>query len=105
MKNVAMPSKPAVCRRCRFSSMSRFAALAVAFLASTSFASDRLPGAMIEWPFVGSVQEHTKYSAADEITAADVGELEIAWQWEPNEKPLEEYGTRPGPARSRQRPL
>ena len=24
-------------------------------------------------------------------------ELEIAWQWEPDEKPLEAYGTRPGP--------
>ena len=34
---------------------------------------------------------------AAEIAAANVGELEIVWQWEPNEAPLEEYGTRPGP--------
>ena len=51
---------------------------------------------MIEWPYVGAQQAHSKYSAADDITAANVGELEIAWQWEPNERPLEEYGTRPG---------
>ena len=49
------------------------------------------------WPFVGSDQAHTKYSVAFEITAANVGELEIVWRWEPNEAPLEEYETRPGP--------
>ncbi len=52
---------------------------------------------MTEWLYVGSDQAHTKYSAAEEITAANVGELKIAWQWEPNEMPLDEYGTRPGP--------
>ncbi len=51
---------------------------------------------MLEWPHVGAEQTHTKYSAADAITPANVGELEIAWQWEPNETPFEEYGTRPG---------
>ncbi|MCY4429249.1 MAG: pyrroloquinoline quinone-dependent dehydrogenase [Rhodospirillales bacterium] len=52
---------------------------------------------MIEWPYVGAGQAHTKYSAIEDITAANVGELEIVWQWEPNETPLEEYGTWPGP--------
>ena len=55
------------------------------------------PEATTGWPFVGSDQAHTKYSEAEEITAANVGELEIAWTWEPNEAPLEEFGTRPGP--------
>ena len=58
------------------------------------------PGAATGWPFVGSDQAHTKYSAAEEITAANVGELEIAWKWRPNETPLEEYGTQPGPFQS-----
>jgi quinoprotein glucose dehydrogenase len=31
---------------------------------------------------------------------ANVGELEIVWKWEPNETPLEEYGTQPGPFQS-----
>ena len=61
----------------------------------TFFASADDPVTMIEWPYVGAEQAHTKYSAADEITAANVGELEIVWRWEPNEKPIEEYGTRP----------
>ena len=73
------------------------ATLVATALASISLASAQEQGAMIEWPHVGAEQAHTKYSAADEITAANVGELEIAWQWEPNETPLQEYGTRPGP--------
>ena len=86
--------------RTGFSAMKRLvatAALAATTLVSTVFASAEEPVAMIEWPYVGAEQAHTKYSAADEITAANVGELEIAWRWEPNEMPLEEYGTRPGP--------
>ena len=81
--------------------MQRFVA-AIAALVATALvspfpASAREPGAMIEWPYVGSGQAHTKYSTSDEITTVNVGELEIVWQWEPKEKPLEEYGTRPGP--------
>ncbi|MDE2773127.1 MAG: hypothetical protein OXI46_05410 [Gemmatimonadota bacterium] len=34
---------------------------------------------------------------AEEITAADVGELEVVWTWEPNEAVLDEYGTQPSP--------
>jgi len=49
------------------------------------------------WPFVGSDQAHTKYSTADQITVDNVGKLEIAWTWEPGERPLPEYETRPGP--------
>ena len=55
------------------------------------------PSAAAGWPFVGSDQAHTKYSAAEEITASNVGELEVAWKWEPKETPLEEYDTQPGP--------
>ncbi len=51
---------------------------------------------MLDWPYIGADQAGTKYSPADEITAANVRELEIVWQWEPNEKPLARYGTRPG---------
>ena len=98
--NGPVSSEPAVVRRCRFPPKNRFvapAALVAAVLASTLFASAREPGDMIEWPFVGSEQAQTKYSTAGDITAVNVGELEIVWQWRPNEKPLEEYGTRPGP--------
>ena len=80
--------------------MKRFVAtavLVVSALVTASLASAQEPGAMIEWPYVGAEQAHTKYSPLEDITAANVGELEIVWRWEPNEMPLEEYGTRPGP--------
>ena len=51
---------------------------------------------MIEWPYVGSDQSHSKFSPATQITANNVSNLEIAWEWEPGELPLPEYGTRPG---------
>ena len=79
----------------RFPSMKRF--VATAALLSITLAGAQEPGGMIEWPHVGTEQAHTKYSTAEEITAANVDELEIVWQWEPNAMPLAEYGTRPGP--------
>ncbi len=71
--------------------------VAMVALITMAVACTQAPVATAGWPFVGSDQAHTKYSVAAEITAANVGELEIVWQWEPNEAPLEEYGTRPGP--------
>ena len=64
--------------------------------ASASLASAQEHGGMIEWPHVGASQAHTRYSPVEDITTANVGELKIVWQWEPNERPLEEHGTRPG---------
>ena len=71
--------------------------VAMVALTTMAVACTQAPGTTADWPFVGSDQAHTKYSAAADITTANVGELEIVWQWEPNEAPLEEYGTRPGP--------
>ena len=71
--------------------------VALAALTATALACAGEPDAAVGWPFVGSDQAHTKYSAADEITTANVGELAIVWTWEPNEAPLEEHGTQPGP--------
>ena len=72
-------------------------ALPAVVLMLTTLACAQEPGTMTEWRYVGSDQGHTKYSTAEEITPTNVGELGIAWKWEPNEVPLEEYGTRPGP--------
>ena len=74
--------------------MKRFVA-AVALL-SAALAGAQEPGGTIEWPYVGAEQAHTKYARAEDLTPTTVSELEIVWHWEPNEMPLEEYGTRPG---------
>ena len=74
-----------------------FTTLATAVFLSVAPAGAQETRPMIEWPYVGAEQAHTKYSTAEGITTANVGELEIVWQWDPNEAPLEAYGTRPGP--------
>ena len=86
-----LPPNAAICEVQLMRSILVAAALALALAACGQETGDATG-----WPFVGSDQEQTKYSAADEITAANVGELEIVWRWEPRETPLEEYETRPG---------
>ena len=53
-------------------------------------------GGLVEWPYVGAEQSHTKYSRLAGIDSTNVDRLEIAWRWDPNEMPLPEYGARPG---------
>jgi quinoprotein glucose dehydrogenase len=53
------------------------------------------PPVMIEWVHQGSEQSQSKYSVASDMTPSNVGRLEIAWQWRPNERPLAD-GTQPG---------
>ena len=50
---------------------------------------------MIEWAHTGSVPSQTKYSTAADITPANVGALELAWQWHPKELPQSDQ-TQPG---------
>ena len=75
--------------------MKRITALAIAF-AVTALAGPRAQEGMIEWPYVGGDQHHTKFSTASQVTPGNVDQLEVAWTWEPQEMPLPEYGTRPG---------
>ena len=75
--------------------MKRVAALAAVIAVAApagALAQDR----MIEWPYVGGDQHHTKYSPAEQVTPENVDQLEVVWTWEPQEMPLPEYGTRPG---------
>jgi quinoprotein glucose dehydrogenase len=49
-----------------------------------------------QWPFYDGDQAGSHYSPLDQITAANVNKLAIAWEWKPNEKNLPQFGTRPG---------
>ena len=49
-----------------------------------------------EWPFYGGDQAGTKYSPLDQINRTNVRNLQVAWEWKPGEKRLEEYKTFPG---------
>ena len=70
---------------------------AVAIVASTAMLGAQAPPeGMVEWRYVGGEQSHTKYSPLADVTRANVDRLQIAWEWDPAEQPLPEYGTRPG---------
>jgi quinoprotein glucose dehydrogenase len=49
-----------------------------------------------DWPHYANDAAATHYSPLDQITAANVNRLAVAWEWKPNETPFEQYGTRPG---------
>ena len=74
------------------------AALAVA-MAAMGIAAGALraqDAGMVEWPYVGADQAASKYSPLTDINRSNVDQLEVAWTWEPNELPNQEFGTRPG---------
>src|SRR6266540_5022421 len=50
----------------------------------------------IEWPYYGSDQAGTKWSAAADINRANVASLDVAWTWKVGEKPRPEFRTQPG---------
>jgi quinoprotein glucose dehydrogenase len=52
--------------------------------------------ASVEWAHYGGDAGHGKYSAAADITAANVGGLELAWTWKTADRPMPEYNVRPG---------
>ncbi len=51
---------------------------------------------MVEWPYVGADPRNSRYSAVADVNAATVGQLQIAWRWRPEERPMPEFGTVPG---------
>ena len=75
--------------------MTRACGIAVVLGVAALGAQDR-SSEMVEWRYVGAEQAHTKYSPLDDINVSNVDQLEVAWTWEPNELPNQEFGTRPG---------
>ena len=71
------------------------AALIAAAVGATAAAQDP-SGSMVEWPYVGGDQGASKYSPLADIDVSNVERLEVAWTWEPNELPNQEFRTRPG---------
>ena len=90
-------------RTSRSAAATTAAARAVAVVVATAAAIGIAAGAlqaqdagMVEWPYVGADQAASKYSPLADINRSNVDQLEIAWTWEPNELPNQEFGTRPG---------
>jgi quinoprotein glucose dehydrogenase len=51
---------------------------------------------IVEWTHYGGDAGHGKYSTAADITAANAGDLELAWTWQTVDRPMPEYNVRPG---------
>ncbi len=51
---------------------------------------------MQEWPAYAADPGSSHYSPLTDIDRANVGRLQMAWEWKPNEDALPEFGTRPG---------
>jgi quinoprotein glucose dehydrogenase len=49
-----------------------------------------------EWPVYASDAAATHYSPLSDITPANVGSLDTAWEWKTGEENLAQFGTRPG---------
>jgi len=63
---------------------------------TTLVAQQPAPSVVGAWPHYAGDQAASHYSHLDQITAANVSRLAIAWEWKPNEKVLPQFGTRPG---------
>ena len=76
----------------------RAAAIIVAVLAAAvgAPAAQENSGGIVEWSYVGADQAASKYSPLTDINRSNVDQLEVAWTWEPNELPSQEFGVRPG---------
>ena len=59
-------------------------------------AQQRARPGQVEWLYYGGDPGGTRSSPLADITAQNVGRLQVAWQWEHWETPLEQYGTTPG---------
>ena len=68
----------------------------VLVVGTTTLAAQEQAGEMVEWRYVGADQAASKYSPIADINSTNVSQLAIAWTWEPNEFPNQEFGTRPG---------
>ncbi len=69
------------------------AALTVLALAGAAAQDGRAPQS---WPAYAADNAATHYSPLTDITPANVGQLAVAWEWYPTDKPLPEFGTQPG---------
>ena len=75
--------------------MKKIYSIAVLLGTVTLAAQDR-SAEMVEWRYVGATQGASKYSPVADINRSNIEQLEVAWTWEPNEFPNQEFNTRPG---------
>ena len=76
--------------------MRRIVPATLLLLGITALAGTARQGPMQEWPVYGGDPGGAKFSPLADINQSNVTKLAVAWEWRPEDKPLDEYGTRPG---------
>ncbi len=76
--------------------MKRFWAVAIVS-GTAALMAQSPPATMVEWRYVGAEPSSSKYSSLADVTPSNVDQLEVAWEWRPDERLNEEFETRPGP--------
>ena len=71
--------------------------LVIFILATSTIAAQQPALSGVEgWPQPAGDQAASHYSPLEQLTPANVNQLQPAWEWRPNEKDLPQFGTRPG---------
>lgn len=73
-----------------------FAAWSLLLAGTLAVAARAQQPAMQEWPAYGGDPGGTKFSPLADINRGNVASLVTAWEWRPEDAPLEQFGTRPG---------
>ena len=73
-----------------------FAAWSLLLAGTLAVAARAEQPAMQEWPAYGGDPGGTKFSPLADINRGNVASLVTAWEWRPEDAPLEQFGTRPG---------
>ena len=60
----------------------RFLAAALCILPQIGMSQNLVTDDTVEWYTLGGDYAHTRYTPADEITAENFSELEVAWEWD-----------------------
>ena len=76
--------------------MRRLVPATLLIFAITALVGAARQGPMQEWPVYGGDPGGLKASPLADINQSNVERLAVAWEWRPEDQPLEEYGTRPG---------
>lgn len=70
--------------------------LTAGLCAALALAAAQGPPPPQQWPAYAADSAATHYSPLADITPANVANLTVAWEWYPNDKPSQEFGTQPG---------
>jgi quinoprotein glucose dehydrogenase len=74
----------------------RASTLAAVLVAAVALGAQSTDNTIVEWPYYGADLAGSRYSPLADINRANVGRLQVVWEWRPPDKPMPEYNAVPG---------